>query len=606
MASSVPSTSGLQRAFYTLGTLTLITAVLYFAQVVLVPLALAVLLAFVLTMPASWLEQHGLHRVVSVLIAAALGFTILGAVFSVAALEIRSLPTTINDPQYKDNVKRIMEPLRGLIKQIEELEKAGLHMGDTAPPPGKHDEVIPVIVQGDKQGPSVLSWLPSLARPMLDLAAQTFLVVVLTIFIMIQRENLRDRLIRLVGKRHLPGTTRALDDAAHRVSRYLLLQTGTNAMVGFGVTAGLFLIGVPYALLWGMLATALRFVPYVGIWVAAALPFALSLVMFGWLSALLVLAVFLALELVIANLVEPLLFGHGTGVAPMMLLVVAAFWAWLWGPLGLLLSTPLTVCLVVIGKYVPPLRFFDVLLGNAPPLGPSDRYYQRLLAGDQDEATELVQEQMTNRPPEEVYDQVLLPALVRARADRAREEVNAEEERQVVRTTRELLEDVLAHMGPVGPTKAGAAAGNGAAARPAVRVLGCPAGGREDELALRMLGQLLQPMGAELEIVPPRRLEAKVRSAADGPVVVCIAVLPPGRLSHAVALCRRVRSAAHDAKILVGRWGDREEVEKLRAQLLKAGADDVGVSLLQTRRQILPPEEAQRAVAAAAGQLARG
>jgi predicted PurR-regulated permease PerM len=596
----------MQRAFFTVGTVALVTALLYWGQVVLVPLALAILIGFVLSTPAAWLEALGLPRVVSVLIAGLLGFAILGAVCTVAGWEIRGLGQTMSDPQYKDNIKRVMAPLRALIEQVEELQKIGEEVRAPVQPSAPNRQK-PLAVVVESNGTGVLNWLPGLARPLLELLAQGVLVVVLSIFIMAQRESLRDRVIRLIGKQHLPGTTRALDDAAGRVSRYLLLQTCTNALIGVGVALGLFLAGVPYAALWGVLAAALRFVPYVGIWLAAALPFGLSLVVFpGWLHALAVLGIFLVLELTMSNLVEPLLFGRGTGVMPMALLIVAVFWLWLWGPIGLLLSTPLTVCLVVLGKYVPALAFFDVLLGDTSPLGPADRYYQRLLAGDQDEATGLIQDQMKDHAPEAVYDRVLLPALVRARADLAREEIGEEEERRVVRTTRDVLEDVLAHIGPVGPGAVGEASGNGhVAARPAVRVLGCPARGREDELALRMLGQLLQPMGAELEIVPPRRLVEEARAAGDEQTVVCIAALPPGGVSHAVALCRRVRAAAPNVKILVGRWGQHEDVEGLRDSLRQAGADAVGTSLLETRQQILPPEEAQREAAAAAGQFTR-
>jgi predicted PurR-regulated permease PerM len=603
------TTTAFQRAYYATGTLVLVTVILYWGKVVLVPLALAVLLAFVLTPLVLALERRGLRRAASVAIAAVLAFTVIGGILYLAGAEITALAQEMRDNnQYEAIINRKLAPLYRLMDQVESLEKFGQKAEQPRGTPlekdGKSRERTPVVVEPNR---SILNWIPSLAVPVVETAAQTFLVVVLTVFILVQRENLRDRLIRLIGRRYLSGTTKAMGDAAERVSRYLVLQLSTNTAMGLCVGAGLFLLGLPYALLWGVLALVLRFIPYAGIWLAASLPFMVSIATApDWLQPLLVLALFLLLEFVTANFVEPLLFGHGIGVGPLALLVAAAFWAWLWGPIGLLLSAPLTVIVIVVGKHVPGLKFLDVLLSDEPALGPAARYYQRLLAGDRDEATRLVEQHLESHTPEVIYDEVLLPALVRARNDCNQNEVTSEEEEFIFRATGELLDEFLAHVGPVRLEAGGAAPAsvNGRADTPRldVRVVGCPAQGRADELALRMLEQVLQPLGVEVEVVPPRVLlgEAKGDEAPAEPEVIVLADLPPGGLTEARNLCRRLRARHPKARIYVGRWGEHDDEEGARQYLKAAGADAVAVSQLETRRQLLEAAEARHKAPVAA------
>ena len=250
-------------------------------------------------------------------------------------------------------------------------------------------------------------------------------------------------MIRLVGGSGLPVATKAIDEAAERISHYLLMQSVINGTFGAAVALGLFLIGLPYAVLWGFLAAVLRFIPYVGAWVAALMPLTLALAVFqGWQQPLFVLALFAALEPLIFLVVEPVLYGRGTGVSDVALLVAAFFWTWLWGPVGLLLATPLTVCLVVLGKYVPDLGFLGVLLGEAPELEPHVAYYQRLLAEDEDEAARIVEEYVRTSPPDQVYDAVLLPALKSVKRDRGRGVLTEEDARFIVNRTREIVEEL--------------------------------------------------------------------------------------------------------------------------------------------------------------------
>ena len=237
------------------------------------------------------------------------------------------------------------------------------------------------------------------------------IVIILVVFFLVRREDLRDRFIRLVGKGEVTVTTNMLEDAANRVSRFLSMLFLVNLTFGIAVGSGLYLIGVPNAILWGIVATTFRFVPYIGAWIAAAAPICLAMaISTGWLAPLLTFGLFLVLELFCGNFLEPWLYGKGTGVSAVAVLVAAVFWTWLWGIVGLLLATPLTVCLLVIGKHVPQLSFLDILLGNEPVFEPNRRVYQRLLAGDQEEATELIDDAVENKPLVEVYDNLLIPA----------------------------------------------------------------------------------------------------------------------------------------------------------------------------------------------------
>ncbi len=274
------------------------------------------------------------------------------------------------------------------------------------------------------------------------------LVIVLVIFMLVQREDLRNRLIRLVGYGRLTFTTSALEEAGQRISRYLLMQTIINS--SFGLTVGwvLYLIGIPYAVLWGFFAAGLRFIPYVGAFAATIMPSALSLAVFqGWLWPILVVGIFVALELICNMVLEPLLYAESAGVSGVALLVAVAFWTWLWGPIGLVLATPLTVCVVVLGKYLPRLDFIGVLMSDQPAMESNISYYQRLLAMDQAEAAEIVEEHLKNHPAEQIYDEILVPALISARSDRDLGRLTADGEQFIFRATREILDD-LDHLPP--------------------------------------------------------------------------------------------------------------------------------------------------------------
>jgi hypothetical protein len=272
--------------------------------------------------------------------------------------------------------------------------------------------------------------------------ASAGIVIVLVVFFLIRREDLRDRFIHLIGKDQVTVTTQMLEDAGTRVSRYLSMLLFINATFGTAVGIGLYLIGLPNAVLWGILAATLRFIPYLGPWIAAAMPIGLAMaISTGWLAPLLTIGLFVVLELFSNNVMEPWLYGKRTGVSAVAVLVAAVFWTWLWGVVGLLLATPLTVCLLVIGKHVPQLSFLDVLLGNEPVFEPAKRVYQRLVAGDQEEAAELVEDYCLNTPVVEVYDTMLISALASSETHWRRGDFGEDRHKYILQSVKEIVQE---------------------------------------------------------------------------------------------------------------------------------------------------------------------
>jgi hypothetical protein len=417
-------------------------------------------------------------------------------------------------------------------------------------------------------------------------------VLVLVIFMLLNPSDLRNRLIRLAGSSQLTTATKALDDAGQRISRYLLMQGIVNGSFGLAVGVGVFLIGVPYAILWGFLAAVLRFIPYVGPVVSAFFPSALSLAVFpGWGQPIMVISLIVVLELASNMIMEPLLYGKSAGVSEVALLVAVAFWTWLWGPVGLLLATPLTVCLSVLSRYIPPLDFLNTLIGDEPVLDLPTRYYQRLLARDEDEAAELVEQYGQTHAPEDVYDDIVVPALTVAKRERALGTLTPEDLHFMLQATQAIVEAVELRQAQT-LTAAGADAPVGeapvATTRPPVHMIGCPARDEADTLALVMFQHLLDPGRYALEIVSPDMLTAEVVSLVEAHDVdlICIAALPPGATTPTRYLCKRLRAKFPACKILVGRWGWTGEGEANQALLLAAGADAVSMTLRESHNQV--------------------
>jgi predicted PurR-regulated permease PerM len=565
-------------------------AALYWARAVLMPVALAVLLTFLLAPVVGFFDRRGLGRVASVVLVVALAFSLLGAVGWVLSVQALSFRDEI--PRYRDNLKAKIVAVRGAGKggTLEEVQSAvqevteELQKTETPQAAGPGDQPVPVVV---RSGPTGLWQLPSL----LEGLGSAAVVLVLLIFMLLERQDLRNRLIRLIGSSHLTATTRALDDAGQRISRYLLMQTIINASFGLGIGLGLWLVGVPYPLLWGFLAAALRFLPYVGPWLAGVLVMVFCLAAFpGWQRPLLALGIFLALELLSNMVLEPWLYGQSAGVSQVALLVSAAFWTWLWGPVGLLLATPLTVCVVVLAKHAPELDFITVLLADQPVLAPDVSFYQRLLAADPDEATEIVEAYLESHPPGAAYDAVILPALNQAKRDRQRGRITADDEGAILEETRQIVDELAAEPpASAAPAPASGSPEAGGAPLPAVRVLGCPARDETDALALVMLRQLLDRARWEMHIASSHQLVSEVLALVEeqAPAVVCIGAVPAGGLaSHTRHLCKRLRARFPHLRIVVGRWGLKGPTDDVRELVLAAGADLVAMTLLETRDQI--------------------
>ena len=596
---------GWQRALIVLtGTVVgvIVIGCLYWAQRVFIPVALAVFLTFLLAPLVTILQRRHLGRTLSVGVVVLLAALTLCGVLWLVSIEARSIADEL--PKYTENIKEKIRSIREMtqgsltgrlgkmfrdITQEWKSQPANAE-GESVASPAEAAAEKPSTVTIEPDSPPWLSHLSALLSPVVESLGSLAMALVLVVFMLLKREGLRNRLIRLVGHGRLTVTTKAVDDAGQRISRFLLMQFIVNGGFGLALTLGLLLIGVPHALLWGFLSALLRYVPYLGSWLTMTLLMTLSLAIFsGWMQPILLFGFILVLELVTANIVEPKLFGHSIGVSEVALLVAAAFWAFLWGPIGLLLSSPLTVCLVVLGKYVPQLEFLDVILGDEPSLGPDISYYQRLLARDQDEAAQLVLTQAKIAPPEEIYDRILMPALNYVKRDRERDDLTEADEQFVLRATREIVEDL-------GERRTAAA--DSAATPPAdgtippahrkIRILGFPGHDESDALALEMLRQLLDPSRWEVEILSLDMLSAEsvARAGEMKPAVICIAALPPGGLAHTRYLCKRLHARLPGARIVVGRWGLKGDVEQNREQLAEAGADQVETTLLETRTHL--------------------
>ncbi len=603
-------------------------AALYFAKEVLIPLALALLFSFLLAPLVRRLERFGLWRVPSVLLVAAAFFCVFGLVGWLTATQVMDLAAKV--PGYQDNIQHKLDALRGhggslqkAVQVIETVEKKAADNGkepaaspspngspnplESLTPAAAEKTPVPVRVVEPPASPPM--FLRNLFGPLLGPLGTAGIVVIFTVFMLIQREDLRDRLLHLAGPERLPLTTQAVDEASQRVSRYLQAQVAVNFTFGVLIAAGLFFIKVPNAALWGLLAALLRFIPYIGVWMSAAAPLALALASTdSWRPVAMTAGLFVVLESLTGNALEPWLYGSSTGLSPAAVIVAATFWTWLWGGVGLLLSTPLTVCIVVLGRYVPQMGFLHTLLGDEPVLAPESRLYQRLLAFDQEEVSQVVDEYLAAHPLVDFYDQVLVPALNQAQKDSHLG--NLGEDRQTfVRQTVATLVDEL-HERPAEALAAPSAQeGERPAAPPAspaklpVRVLIVPVKTDADELAGKMLAHLLALGGVGSEVLSARALahEALDAVAEHHVDLVCLSVLRPFAVMQARYLAKRMRARFPQVKILVGLWDSKKPAEAARHNLESASPDWIVNTLAEAISQVCPVAHCQPCAALAAG-----
>ncbi len=583
----------------------LIVGTVYLAKPVLLPISLAILLSFILTPLVTLVQRWGLRRVPAVMIVVLSAGAVTATVGWVVGIEVGKLAQQLTSPQYETQVKdkiRRLQSHGGLLSRVYQMAHeiggpaanpvpatqparvnpssadplqavAESPVRSALPPPPTTTQ--PVVTTAEAESP--VSKLLGYAGDVLGPVADAGLVLILVIYILIQREELRNRMIGLLGHTRLAGTTRVTVESARRVSKLLLAQLCVN--VSFGIVFGIVLLvmDVKYAFLWGFITALLRFVPYIGTWIAAAGPILLSFAMSdGWAQPIGVFVTFLGLDTVTANVIEPLLFGHSAGVSPVALLVAAVFWTWIWGPVGLVLSTPITICLVVLGQHVPRLRVLWLLLGDRPPLAPSVAFYQRLLAGDRLEAADVVTEQVAAKGVDPVYDEVLLPALRMARREREYRGLTPADEAFILDAAAQIIDGLAVAPAPVVEGR-----------RPTV--LAVPSHNRTEEVTLQMLAAALRVSGCDVQTVTTRALPVDIenRIERDKPDLLFIAVMPPGGLVQARYLCRRLGKRFAGTRIIVGYWGKAKDFDGLLVKLRAAGASYVTTSIGQTRSQVL-------------------
>lgn len=631
-------------ALFTLAAMVTAVAALHFAREILLPLALATLIGFLLAPLADRLERLRIGRIPSVIAVVGVAFGVLGLLAWIVSSQLVDLSSNLDD--YRDNiiakvrsVTQGSETLKGVTRTIEDVERAMIEdeeQGQPSPSAAADagaqrtdgqdnsaessesdstegadatfqaevaaaaarlfgadrqfretdEEAVAVKVVSLPPSPlaQVQGWLGPLMAPL----TAAGMVVVMVLFMLLEREDQRNRVLRLFGTSNLHATTEALTDIVDRVSRYLRMQFLINAGYGLCVGVGLALIGLPNAVMFGVLSFSLRFLPYIGPWISAVLPVAVSLaVTEGWTQSFVVIGLFVVLELIVNNVAEPLLYGNSIGVSGMGVILAAIFWTWLWGAVGLVLAMPLTVCLVVAARYVPSLRFITVMLGDQPTLSREERIYQRMLALDDHEVRELAEEYLDqdDSTPTDFYDHVLLPALQLAERDRHAGVLSDEQEQGVQEVARELVDEMEAKAESPGEEASAAEADvepSSAASddAPRARVLCVPLRDAGDETAALMLGQLLEAARLEPVFSPVGSLTSEIvesveREAAD---MVVVSVLPPLPRRDSRLLCRQLRRRYPTLPILVGYWDG--SAEQPSPELLSAKDDGEIVTTL--------------------------
>jgi predicted PurR-regulated permease PerM len=584
-----------------------VIAALYLARGVLVPFALAVLVSFLLAPLVLRLQRWRFNRIVAVVTVMLLVFVASGATSWLVAGQVREVTSKL--PEYRHNIQDKMATLRGVLaKPFQAATKIVEDLGsDIAPELAPDARAAPIQTVRVAEPPrGTFEILRDTVGPTLEVLVKVAMTLLFAFVMLLRRDDLGDRLIRIVGQGRILVTTRALEEAAKKVSSYLWRLLLVNGLHGLVIGVGLAFLGVPNALLWGVLAALLRFIPYVGLWIAATCAVLTSLAVSpGWSQPLLTVGWFAFVELITNNFVEPWVYGAGTGVSPLAILVSALFWTWLWGPVGLMLSTPLTVCLIVMGKYVPQLQFLHLLFGDAPGLSPPERLYQRLIAGDQDQAWLVLRTEIEKKSLHELYDSVVLPALSMAEHDRQRGSLDEDAEASIEKTIRLLLEEA-GELRPRSDAEAGAEAdagadaGSGSNAVPvsenSLRVLCLPARGSADALAANMLRQVLERDGVQVEVASIDELSGETLDLLESRRVdvVCISAVPPSGFMHVRYLCKRIAGRFPKLPIVVGLWTLELENQTLADRLPILAGVHVVASLGAARIQVQQLAESAR------------
>ncbi len=559
-----------------------VVAALYLGRDLLVPAVLAVLLAFVLAPIVAGLQRIRLGKAPAVLIAVALAFVVISGIGIVVGQQAATLARSL--PSYRDTIQEKVKSLTTGTALLDRLNNSvhsllnGASEGPAAVAPATPRAAPPVAPAApaastatDLGAGSTFGLVRTVIQPLFSPLATVGVVAVFVIFVLLYREDLRDRLVRLAGRQDLHRTILAMNDAARRLSTYFLIQLALNTGFGVIIAAGLWFAGLPNPVLWGILAALMRFVPYIGTVIALVLPLLLALAVSpGWSLALIVVALFIGSDLIMGQVIEPLLYGHSTGLSPIAVIVSATFWAFLWGPVGLLLATPLTVCLVVIGRHVEALAFLEVILGDSPPLKPEETFYQRALEGNSRELIAQARKGVAETSLTEYYDHVALRGLTLAQADLSRDTLGFEQ-LEAVHLQIQAVVDELGHarpLAPLVPMEALRMAGwqhDGA-------VVCIPGRGQLDDLAAMMAMQVLCDAG--FGAIRESNAVLGKAQAGDGGVgqarLCCLSVLDQGSSASGIRyLLRRIHRQMPDAIVVVGLWhatGDSAMLDKLRSE----------------------------------------
>ena len=587
----------------------IIIMMLYFGREIIIPIALAILLSFVLAPLVGLLQRIRVPRGLAVVSVVIIAFAFIFALGSLLASQLTQLAGDL--PRYQSTISEKIQSFRettagrgtlerasGMLKDLsKELDKpkdAASALGAGVSPKAAAP-LTPVPVEVRQPDPGALESLQSLISPLLHPLATTGIIIIFVIFILLQREDLRNRLIRLAGSHDLQRTTAALDDAASRLSRLFLIQLLLNGSFGVIIGTGLWLIGVPSAILWGILAAVLRFVPYIGAAIAAAFPMVLAVAVDPtWSMLLWTLALFLIVEPIVGHVIEPMVYGHSTGLSPVAVVASATFWTALWGPIGLVLATPLTVCLVVLGRHVERLEFLDVMFGDRPALSPPEIFYQRMLAGDPTEASDKAEEFLKERSLTSYYDEVALKGLQLAQADAERGALDHERLTKIRDAVSEFANNIsdqddrpLPKVNSTTDAEATSAVETVAENAPYenLPVLSkkdlppewqgehpvlCVAGRSViDQAAAIMLSQLSTAHGLAARVEPAEALSTAnvFRLETTGVAIVCLVYMDASGPAHMRYSVRRLRRKIPKATIVLGCWMkdmDPEALEKLR------------------------------------------
>lgn len=571
--------------FITLITFVVVVAVLKLGRDVLIPIALATLLAFLLTPLVVRLRRWRVPKVPAVIVSVAFAFTVIGVVGWIVAVQLIDLAQKL--PDYERNIQAKIvslqtqdrpEPVQRVMRMVKNL-RADMKEGEAAAKAASADEEItepePVPVEVKPSRPTPIELVQRVASPLLGPLGVAGITIVLLVAMLLQREDLRDRFIKVVSAGRINVATQAVDDAARRVSRYLFLQLIVNATYGLPVGLGLWIIGIPNALLWGLLATLLRFIPFLGPWIAAIFPVTLAAAVApGWEPLIYTILLFVVMEVVSNNIVEVWLYGSGTGISNLALLVAAVFWTWIWGPIGLFLSTPMTVCLLVIGKYVPGLRFLSMLLGSEPVLEPPAQFYQRMLSMDFDAMLECAAETVERNGATEFYDTVFVPALILAEVDRHRGSLAEVRQRFIFESGRDLIDELDRRAGAADEEDVPTVVPAGSRAP---RVFIAAVRDDADELVAYMLQHLLRDHGIHADVAGvTASLHETASRIRDGNFdVVVLSALPPSAVTATRRVGQYIREHCPDVALIAGVWSEAAHPGEVQGRLRRARPDGV-------------------------------